>query len=134
MAAAVLGIGLLVYGTATHNDDNFPFAPMSMFAFRTDPNGSIDAYYLEANTDSGARVKVPMTRNAAGMARAELEAQLGRIMADPSLLQSIADTQRRLQPGMPHYTRLYVMRERIVLKDGARDHKETQQLVDWQVR
>lgn len=132
-AAAALGIGLIIQGTATHNDDHFPFAPMSMYAFRTDPNGAIDSYYLEADTEAGRRIKVPM-RSGVGIARAELEGQLPKITADPSLLQSIAEAQRRLQPSLPHYTHVYVMRDRIVLKDGAEDREVTEQLTDWQVR
>ncbi|MCF2529017.1 hypothetical protein [Yinghuangia soli] len=132
--AAALGIALIVHGSLLGNDDQFPFAPMSMFAFRTDPNGNIDAHYLEADTDAGTRIKVPMSRNGAGMGRAELEGQLLKIIADPALLQNIADTQRRLQPGLPHYTHVYVMRDRTVLRDGAKDHTVTEQLADWAVR
>ncbi|MEU8136663.1 hypothetical protein [Streptodolium elevatio] len=131
--AAALGIALIVHGSLLGNDDQFPFAPMSMFAFRTDPNGNIDSHYLEADTDAGTRVKVPMSRNGAGMGRAELEGQLFKIMADPSLLQNLADTQRRLHPDTPHYVHIYVMRDRTVLRDGAKDHVVTEQLADWKV-
>lgn len=132
LAAAVLGISLIIYGTAGGTDDDFPFAPMSMFAFRTDPNGLIASHYLEAVTEQGQRIRVPMQD--VGMSRAQMEGQILKIMADPGLLQILADTQRGLAPGDPHYVHLYVMRDVIVLKDGSRDHMFTQQLAEWAVR
>lgn len=132
--AAAIGIGLIVYGTAGGSDDDFPFAPMSMFAFRTDPNGDINSHYLEAVTDQGQRIRVPMSNSGVGMSRAQLEGQLLKIMANPSLLQNLADAQRRNAPAAPHYVHLYVMRDRIVLRDGSADHTVTEQLAEWAVR
>ncbi|WTW93245.1 hypothetical protein OG216_07565 [Streptomycetaceae bacterium NBC_01309] len=132
--AATVGIVLIVYGTTDGTDDNFPFAPMSMFAFRTDPNGFIDSHYLEADTDQGQRIRVDMSNSGIGMSRAQLEGQLYKIVPNPALLQILADTQRRNAPTAPHYVRIYVMRDRTVLKDGATDHKLTEQLAEWTVR
>lgn len=131
---AAAGIALIVYGTAGGSDDDFPFAPMSMFAFRTDPNGDINSHYLEAVTEQGQRIRVPMSNSGVGMSRAQLEGQLLKIMADPSLLQTLADAQRRNAPDAPHYVHLYVMRDRIVLRNGSADHTVTEQLAEWAVR
>lgn len=132
--AAVAGIVLIIHGTATGTDDDFPFAPMSMFAFRTDPNGFIDSNYLEATTDRGERIRVNMSNSGVGMSRAQLEGQLYKVISDPSLLQILADTQHRNAPAAPHFVHIYVMRDRTVLKDGIADHAVTEQLAEWTVR
>ena len=72
---------LLLYGSARGQDDNFPFGPMNQYSFRTDPNGGISALWLDADTAAGTHIRLDIAGSGdVGIARAELEGQLDRII------------------------------------------------------
>jgi hypothetical protein len=127
-------IGVMTWTTVYGTDDDFPLGPMVQYAFRTDPNGVIDDNYVEADTTAGVRIRVPLSNEGVGMKRAQLEGQLLKIMADPSLLQQLAEAQKRLHPADPHYTKVYVMQDRKQLRDGRKVGTTTTVLAQWEVR
>jgi hypothetical protein len=108
-AVTIAAIGALVCGSGWGTDDAFPAGPMVQYAFHIDPNGTISSNYIEAETTAGTRVRVRLSSDGVGIPRGEIEGQLGRIIADPSLLQSIADAQRRRHPDEPQFVRLYLV-------------------------
>jgi hypothetical protein len=133
LAAAAVGVGVLLYGTGWGTDDMFPFGPLVQFAFSVDPNGEIRSTFIEADTDAGARVRVPLSLEGVGIKRAEIEGQLTKIVADPSLLQAVADAQQARNPGQPQYERLYLRQKVTELVDGAPDDVRIETLAVWEV-
>ncbi|HJY24930.1 MAG TPA: hypothetical protein VJ649_04560, partial [Actinomycetes bacterium] len=85
LAAVSAGLGILLYGTVRGTDDMFPFGPLVQYAFSVDPNGEIRSTFIEADTDDGNVVRVPLSLDGVGIKRAEIEGQLTKIVADPSL-------------------------------------------------
>lgn len=134
VTATAGALAALLYGTIWGRDDHFPFGPLVQYAFYTDPNGAIDSVYLEADTTAGTRIHVRLTSEGVGIPRGEIEGQLGRIIADPSILQSIAVAQRNNHPEEPQFTKLYLMRDRIKLTDRVpADTPVTETIAEWVV-
>ncbi|NAZ82125.1 hypothetical protein GTR02_09875 [Kineococcus sp. R8] len=105
-AVAVAFLVLLVLGTVQGNDDRWPFAPMSQYAFAVDLDGEIRSTRIEAVTTAGTRTVVPLTPGGVGLRRAEVEGQLGRFVDDPALLEAVAAAAAQRHPGRPRYARL----------------------------
>jgi hypothetical protein len=134
LAACGLALAGLAYGTVLGEDDDFPFSPLTQYAFAADPNGSIPDLYIQADTTAGTSVKVALTPAGVGIGRAEIEGQLPEIVADPSRLQGVADAQRRLHPDEPAFTHLYVRVRLTDLRNGVAIGEHTEQLAEWVVR
>lgn len=132
-AVALAVVGLAVNGSVRGNDVQWPFAPMSQFAFGVDLDGQIRSTYVEADTTAGTTVRVPLTAGGVGLGRAEVEGQLPRLVADPALLQSIAVAAARRHPGWPRYTRLRLRQEVSDLHGGEVVSTHTERLADWTV-
>ena len=80
-AVTLAVVGLAVNGSVRGNDVQWPFAPMSQFAFKVDLDGQIRSTYVEADTTAGTTVRVPLTAGGVGLGRAEVEGQLPRLAA-----------------------------------------------------
>lgn len=133
---AVVGlvvVALVAAGTFVGDDQWWPFAPMSQYAFSVKPQGGvINSPYMEAVTVDGDRVRVDLSREALGLERSEIEGQLGSIVADPSKLQAVAVLHARRQPDEARWRTVMVMNSRTVLGEGGSRTEET--LATWQVR
>jgi hypothetical protein len=125
---------LLFYGSAWGQDDNFPFGPMNQYSFRTDPNGAISALWLDADTAAGTHIRLNIAgSDDVGVARAELEGQLDRILADPSRLQELAQAWARLHPDRPRLIRLTVGQDVTQLRHGRPAGRHTDVFTHWDV-
>lgn len=132
---AVAGIALLVDGSAFGSDDRWPFGPMSQYAMTVPHDTTIDYTRISALTDAGTTVDVPLNIEGAGVARAEIEARIPQIVADPSLLQSVADGWARKHPDRPRYVRLDLIRDTTTLTGGrVAGPPVSTVLASWQVR
>jgi hypothetical protein len=135
LVATALVLAGLFYGSAWGGDDDFPLGPMTQFAFYVaSDGGEIHSHWLEADTTAGTHVKVSMDAVGVGLKRAEVEGQLGRFLRDPSLLQGVADAQRRLHPGQPAYTRIHLVQRVQTLRRGRVVATATHDRVTWTVR
>jgi hypothetical protein len=133
--AAAAVIGTLLYTSSCGTDDDFPLGPMTQFAFSVkNDGGEIHAHWLEADTAAGAHIRLPMDAVGAGMKRAEIEGQMTRIVRNPSLLQGIADAQRRLHPGRPAPTRIYLVHQVRTLRHGRVVSTTVRNRAVWDVR
>ena len=127
----VAGVVLVVRGTLIGNDVDWPFGPMSQFAFRVGHNDAIHSTFLEARTARGDVIVVPLTPHNIGIARAEIEGQQPAIIRQPVLLSSLATSYHRIHPAEPALTQLW-LRDRItVLRDGRADGQRIATLVGW---
>ncbi|HEU4946603.1 MAG TPA: hypothetical protein VFT31_05570 [Kribbella sp.] len=135
VAVALVGIVLLVHGSVRGTDDLWPFGPMSQYAMTVPDDASITYTRISAVTDAGTTVDVPLNIEGAGVARAEIEARTGEIVADPSLLQSVADGWARKHPSKPRYVKLELIRDTTTLVEGRVAGPPTSEvLATWQVR
>lgn len=132
-AAIAVGTVLVVAGTVAGRDEQWPFGPMSQYAFSVPPNGSIASPFVEADTVDGATVRVPLSSAGVGVRRAEIEGQLPRIQRDPSMLQALAVSAARLHPDWPRYARLRLAQSVTALRDGRLAGTTTQVLASWTV-
>jgi hypothetical protein len=133
LGALGTGVALTVYGGVAGTDDLWPFAPQTQFAFYVSPEGQIRSAYVDAVTVDGDQVRVPLNARGVGIARAEIEGQLSRIVADPSLLQNIAVAQRRLHPDQPQYARLILREEVTTLRNGRAESVRQETKATWDV-
>jgi hypothetical protein len=135
LLVAAAGIVLLVHGSARGTDDLWPFGPMSQYAMTVPHDTTIDYTRISAETDAGTTVDVPLNIEGAGVARAEIEARIPQIVADPSLLQAVADGWARKHPDEPRYVRLELVRDTTTLVDGRVACPPVPTvLATWQVR
>jgi hypothetical protein len=119
LLAAFAGIAALVHGTLADSDDYFPFGSMAQYATAHDLDAKVRSTYILADTESGRqKIRVPLNATGTGIGRAEVEGQIDRFLADPSLLQTIADAYRAIHPAREKYTTLYLMRDVYQLRDG----------------
>lgn len=132
-AVTVVALGALFWGSGWGSDDVFPAGPMVQYAFYVDPNGTISSNYIEADTTAGTRSKVRLSSEGVGIPRGEIEGQLRRIIADPSLLQAIADAQQRRHPSEPQFVKLYLMTDVTTLHNRVPGKVITKTLATWDV-
>ena len=135
VVVAVAGIVLLVNGSVRMSDDVWPFGPMSQYAMTVPDDASITFTRIQAQTDAGTSVDVPLNIEGAGVARAEIEARTGEIVKDPSLLQQVADGWARKHPDKPKYVKLELIRDTTQLVEGRVDGPpKAEVMATWQVR
>jgi hypothetical protein len=126
---------LLFYGSAWGQDDNFPFGPLNQYSFRIDRNGEIRALWLDADTAAGTHLRLDISSSEdVGIARAEIEGQLDRIIAEPARLQELAQAYARLHPARPRLTRLTVGQDVTLLRDGRPSGTRTDVFTHWEVQ
>jgi hypothetical protein len=135
VAVALVGIGLLINGSVRATDDLWPFGPMSQYAQTVPDDASITYTRISALVDAGTTVDVPLSIEGAGIARAEIEARTGEIVADPSHLQAIADGWARLHPAEPRYVQLQLILDTTTLVKGrVQGPPSSEVLATWLVR
>lgn len=133
LAVSALVVAGVAAGTLVGDDQWWPMAPMSQYAFAVKTDGGvINSPYMEAVTTAGDRVPVDLSREALGIERSEIEGQLGSIVADPSKLQAVAVLHHRRQPDAPRWQVVEVRNTKVVLGDTREESDEL--LARWTVR
>src|SRR3954471_15063791 len=84
IAVAVAGIALLLTGSLRMSDDVWPFGPLSPYAFSPPEDAEMGAPGVGARRAAGRRIALPLRAGTAGIGRAEIEARIPAITADPS--------------------------------------------------
>ncbi len=134
LAVVAVALAVLVVGQVEDTNDLFPFGSLSQYATARDPDGTVRSVYVLADTTAQEQVRVPLSATGVGVGRAEIENQLGRVVADPSLLQGLADAHAGLHPDEPRYTALYLMRDTSQLSRGRPTGEvSTEELARWTV-
>ncbi|HEY9391343.1 MAG TPA: hypothetical protein VIR27_16460 [Mycobacteriales bacterium] len=129
LVATGLGLALVFTGTVWGQDDDFPFGPFRMYSTRDSPNAPVVTTQIEATTVSGRHLTI--SGPATGLRRAEVEGQLGRFVAEPALLGSLAQAYQRLHPDNP-LARVEIVRRDHPLRQGrATGAERTTVLASW---
>jgi len=118
IAGTVAALGVLAYGQVTDTNDLFPLGTLSQFATARDLNGTVRSTYLLADTATEDGRRIAMNDRTIGVARAEVEGQLQRILDNPELMQSLIDGYAALKPNREPVQTLYLMRSVQRLEDG----------------
>jgi hypothetical protein len=130
---ALLGIALVVNGSLRMSDDVWPFGPMSQYAFSPAENDAIVITRVEGLLRDGRRIDLPLRVETAGIGRAEIEARIPQIKADPSLLRAVADGWSARHPGEPPLSRLWLVQDQTRLVNGRKGPTELIELATWTV-
>ncbi len=135
LGATAVVLAVLVAGQVNDTDDYFPLGSLSQYGAPKDLNGSVRSVYLEGLLPGGTEpVVIGLSHASTGVARGEIEGQLGRFVDDPSLLQSLADAYAQLRPERPQPEVLYLRRSVVQLRDGhAVGEPEILTLAEWEV-
>lgn len=131
LAATASVVTTVSLGTLVGNDDWWPFAPMSQYAFSVSNDGVINSLGIDALTTEGTLVRVPLSKEAIGIERAEIEGQAPRLVERPELLQAIAVLHARRLPREPRYTVLYLRNTSTHIPTGF---QTIVTLATWEVR
>ncbi len=127
---------VLIAAQLIDTDDYFPLGSLSQYGAPKDLGGTVRSVYLEARFPGDQEPRVlGLSHSSTGVARGEIEGQLGRFVDDPSLLQSIADAHAELRPDRPQPEVLYLRRSVHQLQDGhVVGDPEILTLAEWTVR
>ncbi len=133
IAASVLGIGLLLNGSLRMSDDAWPLGPLSQYAFSPAKDATVVITRVEGELADGRRVDLPLRVESAGISRAEIEARIPEITADPSLLRSVADGWNSRHPAEPPLLRVWLVQDQTQLVDGRVGRARLVELATWEL-
>jgi hypothetical protein len=133
IAATLLGIGLLLNGSLRMSDDVWPFGPFSQYAFSPAKDATIVITRVEGLLADGRRIDLPLRVETAGISRAEIEARIPQITADPSLLRSVADGWTSRQSREPALVRVWLVQDQTRLVDGRVGPTRLVELATWEL-
>jgi len=134
LVVTVLALGGIAYGSIGGSNKLFPFGPMTQYAFYVSPDGVVKSTTVWADTTAGTYVHVRLDPQGVGVKRADVEAQLPAIVANPSLLRTISTAQRRLHPNQPQFTKLYVIQTVYQLHDRVPSGYTRNTIATWTVQ
>ena len=130
---ALLGIGLLVNGSLRMSDDVWPFGPMSQYAFSPPANDTVVVTRVYGVLADGARVELPLRVETAGISRAEIEARIPAIVADPSLLSGVVEGWSSRHPAEPAVQQVWLVQDVTELSRGRPTGSDRRELATWTV-
>jgi hypothetical protein len=130
---ALAGILLLLNGSLRMSDDVWPFGPMSQYAFSPKDGDAIVITRVEGLHADGRRTDLPLSAETVGIGRAEVEARIGQITADPSLLRGVAQGWTSQHPSDSPLTRLWLVQDRTTLVHGGKGATRVVELASWTV-
>src|SRR5688572_25176917 len=133
VVVTLLGIGLLVNGSLRMSDDVWPFGPMSQYAFSPPDDATIVITRVEGRLVDGRRIDLPLRIGTAGISRAEIEARIPAIVAEPSLLRSVADGWTARNSDQPRLEQLWLVQDETRLVAGRRTPARLVELATWTV-
>ncbi len=133
IAATLLGIGLLLNGSLRMSDDVWPVGPLSQYAFSPAKDATIVITRVEGLLADGRRIDLPLRVETAGISRAEIEARIPQITADPSLLRAVADGWTSRHSVGPRLVRVWLVQDQTWLVDGRIGPTRLAELATWEL-
>lgn len=133
VAGTLLLAGLLLNGSLRMSDDVWPFGPLSQYAFSPARDTTIVITRVEGRLPDGRRIDLPLRVGTAGISRAEVEARIPAIEADPSLLRAVSDGWTARHPGEPRLQQVFLVQDETRLVDGRKGPTRLVELASWTV-
>lgn len=128
----LVGIALLVNGSLRESDDVWPFGPLSQYAFSPKDGDAIVITRVDGQLSDGRRIDLPLSVESAGIGRAEIEARIPAIKADPSLLRAVAEGWSSRHGGQV-LVQVWLVQDKTVLLDGRKGPTTLVELATWRV-
>jgi hypothetical protein len=130
IAVTLMVTVVMLAGSIWGSDDHFPFGPQLQFANADNPNEPVAVLRVEAVDVTGKRFE--LNERNAGIRRAEIEDQVNRFKADPTLLTAVGDAFAARQPRAPQLVEIDLIERRHELRDGtATGHYTDMTLAVW---
>jgi hypothetical protein len=133
IVVAVAGIAMLLNGSLRMSDDVWPFGPLSQYAFSPPRDATIVITRVEGRLADGRRIDLPLRVGTAGISRAEIEARIPEITAEPSLLRSVADGWTARNQDEPPIQQLWLVQDETRLVQGRKGPTQLVELASWTV-
>ncbi|MFL6046028.1 MAG: hypothetical protein ACJ72M_13010 [Propionibacteriaceae bacterium] len=133
IAASLIGIGLLLNGSLRMSDDVWPLGPLSQYAFSPAKDATIVITRVDGLLADGRRIDLPLRVETAGISRAEIEARIPEITADPSLLRSVADGWSSRHRDQPALLEVWLVQDQTRLVDGRVGPTRLVELAAWEL-
>jgi len=127
--ATIAVLGALLAGGFFGDDDHFPFGPMRMYSTTNEVDGPVSSIHLEGTTVDGEVVAIKI--NAIGMRPAELDGQVPRFRADPSLMRSVLETYEKTNPDGYDLVSLRLVRGIHQLEDRKEISYSEELIAEW---
>lgn len=134
IAASVAGILLLLNGSLRMSDDVWPFGPLSQYAFSPPEDDTIMITRVDGGLADGRRIDLPLRSGVSGISRAEIEARIPEIEANPSLLRTVSDGWQRNHPDQPAIGQVWLVQDVTTLAHGRPAATKTVELAHWVVQ
>lgn len=131
---SIAGIALLLNGSLRMSDDVWPFGPLSQYAFSPPEDATIVITRVEGGFSDGRRVDLPLRSAVSGISRAEIEARIPEIEADPSLLRSVSEGWQRNHPAQTGLRELWLVQDVTTLRHGRPGSTSKVELAHWTLR
>lgn len=119
----------VITGTFWGGDDHFPFGPFRMYSVANKTDGEIRVPALEVTTESGKRMEIDF--EVMGLRRAEVEGQIDRFLADPTLLRHLVTSYERLHGDSEKLVELQLIERVTYLRAGRTYRTDDHVLVSW---
>ena len=133
VVVALLGIALLLNGSLRMSDDVWPVGPLSQYAFSPGDNDTIVITRVEGLLADGRRIDLPLQVGSVGIGRAEVEARIPEIKADPSLLRGVADGWSSRHPDEPALEQVWLVQDETRLVNRRKGPTVLVELATWRV-
>lgn len=129
MTMTVLVLAALLAGTAWGDDDHFPFGPFRMYSTTNDLDGTVNAIRFRAIDADGVHLE-PRSQDF-GMRPAEINGQVARFRAAPSLLEHLATAYARLHPDAAPLIEIELRYGLHQLRDGRPVSYSEESVATW---
>jgi hypothetical protein len=130
IAVTLLIVALGLAGSIWGTDDDFPLGPQLQFANADPANAPVVVLRVEAVDVHGKRFE--LSEKQSGIRRAEIEDQVERFKADPSLLTSVGEAYARRNPGAPQLVEIDLIARSHELRHGQATGRYTdKRLAVW---
>ena len=135
VVVAVVLIVLLVHGSTSLSvkDKAWPLGPLSQYAFRPGPDDTVRITRTYGLMPNGARVELPLRVEESRISRAEIEAKIPNIEADPSLLRVVSDGWTAQHLGQPRPVEVELVQDETHLHKGKPVSTDEVELARWRV-
>jgi hypothetical protein len=120
-------------GSLVGDDHWWPFGPWRMFATSTAPTGAVTVSALQVTTaDRDDWQDVPLNPWRVGLNRAEVEGRHDAVVADPTILGTLAEANARLRPDDERWTGVRLVRRSTLIENRAPTGETRQRVVaEW---
>jgi len=136
IGATAIALVILTAGQFLNTNDFFPLGSLTQYATAKDLNGEVNSTCIAAQfPGEDEPTKLAFNIDTVGIERGDVESQLPRVIANPELLQTLADSYIRLHPGQPEPERMILCRTTTQLENGRSvGEPVTKVLAEWEVR